>query len=131
MNFETPINEDEITKDQCESLLRAWGEGRISNKDICDWAELNYLPLTQKLAPGYPNHIGFALGIILSEFEMSSLDSNQSVKTGADAAIEFLNTPISEFRVRLIRFLESCFGSYDPVEVDRVVSRLGSSYFTK
>jgi hypothetical protein len=41
----------------------------MSDEDMHLWAMSNYFPLHQQVAPGDPDHVALAIGIVLTEFE--------------------------------------------------------------
>jgi len=112
----------EITREELENVLRAWGDGSMSNKEIHSWAETNFYPLTQKLAPGCQRHTEFAMFIIQNEFD-SSEPMLTSAK-GAEDAIKFLNTSVADFGNQMRRFLENCFDPINEAEFDKTLDRL-------
>ena len=111
----------EIRKEELENLLLAWRDGTMSGLELHEWAELNYLPLSQIMGPGCPHYTAYAMGIILSQLDFSEPKADSS-----KFAIDLLNTSIDDFGSRLRNFIDNCFGPIDEVEFDDAMERLRS-----
>ena len=76
------------------------------------WATNNYFPLHQQVAPGQPDRVALAIGIVLTEFECAKLPYPFQ-RNVATAAIAFMMAQDSEFEQRRSDFYDSMASSKD------------------
>jgi hypothetical protein len=57
-----------MPKEVCD-IIAAWRDGAMSDEALHLWATNNYFPLHQPVAPGSPDQVALAIGIVLTEFE--------------------------------------------------------------
>ena len=93
---------ESLTKQEVVNSLAAWGAGSLSDQDIYAWADSNYFPVHQEVAPGEHNNVALAIGVILTEFETSKppYRFNRGI---ANKFIELILTPpdgLGEIRKR-------------------------------
>ena len=113
------LEKKEIRKEELENLLIAWSDGSMSGSEIHEWAELNYLPLSQVIGRDSAVHTAYAMGMILSQ-----LDFLEPKAGSSKFAIEFLNTSIDDFGDRLRNFVDGCFGLIDEEEFNNAMERV-------
>jgi hypothetical protein len=58
-----------LTRDEVCTVIQSWGAGATSDQEMHLWATNNYFPLHQQVAPGEPDRVALAIGIVLTEFE--------------------------------------------------------------
>ena len=83
---------ESLTKEEVISAIEAWRDGKLSDHEMHIWATNNYFPAHQKVAPGEPNQVALAIGVILTEFECSATPYAFQ-RTVADCFIELIQTP--------------------------------------
>jgi hypothetical protein len=95
-----------LTHEEVCAVIQSWGTGTASDLEMHLWATNNYFPLHQQVAPGQPDRVALAIGIVLTEFECAK-PPYPFQRNVAAAALAFILARDSEFEQRRSDFDDS------------------------
>jgi hypothetical protein len=58
-----------LPKSEVRAVIAAWESGAMTDDEMHVWVTNNYFPAHQAVAPGEPDQVALAIGIVLTEFE--------------------------------------------------------------
>lgn len=85
-----------LTRHEVCAAIQSWGAGASSDEDMQLWATNNYFPLHQHVAPGEPDSVAIAIGLVLTEFECAR-PPYPFPRSIAAHALALINAQESEF----------------------------------